>query len=64
MSKPKIQVIQDGTHDRQSGVYENYNGKADWLAKTIERMAEDGYKVQQRLPDVGLTIFELVEVTE
>lgn len=51
-------ILQDGTHDRQSGVYEHYNGKADWLAKEIDRMADKGYRLQQRLPDVGLTIFE------
>ena len=57
--KKKVIVITDGTYDNQEGVRQAYYSKQDWIAKTIERMAEDGYRLQQRLPNECM-IFELL----
>jgi len=57
MDEKNVCVIKDSTHDKQEGVYENYTGKDDWMAQTIERMDKDGWDYWKRIPDLGLTIF-------
>ena len=54
-------TLNDSTHDNQSGVYKNYNGRSDWLSKEIKRFAERGYELYKRLPEDGITIFRKIK---
>jgi len=60
LEQKKIIVISDSTYDDQSGVSRNYYDKNEWIKKTIERMAEKGYLLQQRLPKECM-IFKLAQ---
>lgn len=61
MNKEEFLTLNDSTHDNQSGVYENYNGRSDWLSKMIKEYGKDGYELYKRLLGDGITIFRKIK---
>ena len=64
MDEDEFLTLNDSTHDNQSGVYEHYSGRSDWLSKEIKRFAERGYELYKRLPKDGITIFRKIHKTQ
>ena len=47
--KHEYKTISDSDYDRQEGVREKYWDKNEWICKTIEKMAEEGWELYKRL---------------
>jgi len=51
MKKEIIAIPDSDWYQMGNSFRRDYEGKSDWIAKTIETMAKQGYILQQRLPD-------------